>query len=112
MTGVGTATVDVTLAPGAPLHQRITQLEAKVSALRTELDGALTALRKEIQKVRRDSEAGLRAQGKENAETRSRLEEFAVGGLHIEWFGIVWLVVGTLFTNIPEAIVALWRQVL
>ncbi len=30
----------------------------------------------------------------------TRLDQFAVGGLHIEWMGIVWLVVGIVLGNI------------
>lgn len=40
----------------------------------------------------------------DRAHLATRLDQFAVGGLHIEWMGIGWLVVGLVLSNIPAEI--------
>jgi hypothetical protein len=40
-----------------------------------------------------------------------RLEELAVGGLHLEWVGLSWLVLGVLGTSIPDEIAKLLHVV-
>ncbi len=35
-------------------------------------------------------------------EIDKKIEEFAVGGLHLEFVGVLWLLLGTLGTSVPD----------
>ena len=45
----------------------------------------------------------------EDQHLAARLEDFAVGGLHLEMIGVVWLLFGTLFSSVPS-VVAGWTH--
>lgn len=100
------------LGCGAPLHKRLAELEIQFEELTADLQQATIELRGEITKVRVDAEAGVSARGKEIADATRKLEGFAVGGLHIEWLGLAWLLAGTLYCNIPEEIAAIWTYLM
>lgn len=40
--------------------------------------------------------------------TRKKLEEEAVGGLHLEFMGVVWLFAGTVLVTAPNEILKLF----
>lgn len=107
----GSARLVVSLAPGAPLHRRITQLEKDVAELRSNLGEAEAVLRQRIDDVCDNANSGLTSAKEQIDSTKKQLEEIAVGGLHIEWVGLVWLFVGTLYTNIPDEVAAIWAYV-
>lgn len=100
--------LEVNPGADAPLDRRVALLEENLKRLRNEVDakekkimGELSTLTGVIDEERRSRETEARR-------ISSQLEEFAVGGLHLEIIGLVWLFLGVLGTSIPDEIAALW----
>ena len=82
--GSATGTLTKSLAPGAPLHKRITLLEEQVRDLREALNRSESSLRQEITEARAAADQGLRQRADEIQQTAVRLEQVSVGGIHLE----------------------------
>lgn len=95
--------------PGASLEDRVSVLEENLSRLRDELDVKKQEFRQEIQTVREHIERETQERRAENQQAARRIEEMAVGGLHLEIVGLSWLVLGVVGTSIPDEIAAVLR---
>ena len=93
--------------PGAPLDERVSALESDLASLRDELDAKVGGLRADIRALSDKIKHERRERERADQQTARRVEEVAVGGLHLETVGLFWLVMGTLGTSIPDEI-ALW----
>jgi hypothetical protein len=96
-------------APGSPLEPRVLMLEQNLDSLRAEI----RQLRREFgdkieESVQRESQQ--RQDG--DKETAHMIEEVAVGGLHLESVGLIWLFLGVLATSIPDEIAAYVSKIL
>jgi hypothetical protein len=87
---------------GATVEQRLDVLESNPKSFETEFDESTSELssrtgrlEKELRRERDDRKA---ADGK----TWSQIEETAIGGLHLEVVGLVWLALGVVGTSIPD----------
>jgi hypothetical protein len=40
-----------------------------------------------------------------------QLEEFSVGGLHLESMGLIWILLGIIFATAPEEIAKFWLKI-
>ncbi len=112
VSGSGGATASgharVTTSPGlrASVEERLYALEEKAKQLRNDLDNEVQGLRREIDVVREriGQESQHRRVGDQEAERK--IEEVAIGGLHLEIVGLLWLFLGVVGTSIPDEIAA------
>jgi hypothetical protein len=103
----GEVRVRQSAGPGASVDQRLEVLQENVNRLEEELDAKIRELRKRIadvqESLKRESEERTAGDGR----TARQIEEVAVGGLHLEIVGLLWLTLGVLGTSIPDQIAAL-----
>lgn len=88
-------------APNATVEQRVAVLEQNLARLRDEVDQHAQTMRQEIRQIEEKLAAedqGLRSAVEANAK---KIEESAIGGLHLEVVGICWLFFGIVGTSIP-----------
>ena len=95
-----------------PLDPRVALLEENLKRLRNELDAKEKKLMENLNTVRGVLEEERAVKGNRSSRLSNQLEEFAVGGLHLEIIGLVWLFPGVLGTSIPDEIAALWQAFL
>lgn len=94
---------------GRPLDPRVALLEENLKRLRKELDAKEKKFMENLNTVRGVLEEERRSRETEARRLSNQLEEFAVGGLHLEIIGLVWLFLGVLGTSIPDETAALWQ---
>ena len=94
------------------MDPRVALLEENLKRLRNELDAKEKKLMGNLNTVRGVLEEEPRSRETEARRLSNQLEEFAVGGLHLEIIGLVWLFLGVLGTRIPDEIAALWQAFL
>jgi hypothetical protein len=103
----GEARVRLGAGAGASLEQRLSVLESNLNQLQDELDAKICELRSKSDEMRND----LRREGEERRaadDTVSRrIEEVAIGGLHLEIVGLVWLMLGVIGASVPDEVAAL-----
>jgi hypothetical protein len=88
----------------AILEGNLTRLQDELDVQRNEIGQGLDAVRDALGREQRVRET-------ESCRMTVRLEELAVGGLHLEWVGLSWLVLGVLGTSIPDEIAKLLHVV-
>jgi len=89
---------------GASLEQRIGALEANLATVKQELEATSTELRSEDEAMRAQLEAERNARHEITNDLKMKLEGIGVEGLRAEAIGLVWLLVGVVFSTIPEEI--------
>ncbi len=86
----------------ASLERRVGVLEDNFAAL----DGEVDQLRRGLDKTERDqtnrTDAERLEREKADAEMGRKIEEVAVGGLHLEAIGLTWLFAGVLLATVPD----------
>ncbi len=91
----------------ASLERRVGVLEDNFAAL----DGEVDQLRSDLGKTEREqtkrTDADRLEREKADAELGRKIEEVAVGGLHLEAIGLAWLFVGVLLGTVPDEIARL-----
>lgn len=90
--------------PGTPLEHRVSLLEQNLDRLRDELDSKAQKLGREIDQTKQSVQHESQERRVENEKMARKIEEVAIGGLHLELIGLVWLVLGVLGTSIPDEI--------
>jgi len=103
----------------ATVRDRITgDLEARVEALAKNLrrvDEALAQQRQSIEKLeaatKQSVEAERRDRTDEDRKISSQLEEAVIGGLHLEFAGVAFLIIGIAFTSVPNRVGSLLHVV-
>jgi uncharacterized small protein (DUF1192 family) len=101
--------LEVSAAPNAPLDRRVALLEENVKRLRNEFYAKDKENMEKLSTLTGVIEEERRLREIEARRLSNQLEEFAVGGLHLEIIGLVWLFLGVLGTSIPDEIAALWQ---
>jgi hypothetical protein len=99
------------IRPGASLEDRILALEKNLDGLRDELDANVLKLRRELDSVHETIEQESAVQRQKYDVIDRKIEEVAVGGLHLESVGLLWLVLGVLGASIPDEIAGLLHLV-
>lgn len=88
---------------GGPLHRRITALEKNLESFRGEVDSTVSGLRSDISEIKRSTTVGLAQRREETVAVDARMQEMAIGGIHLELMGLLWLVAGVIAgTLAPE----------
>ncbi len=97
--------------PDASYEQRLTILEKEVDRLRERRERDQVAVGKRFDRVEANLTNERAERTKDYAALKEKVEDFAVGGLHLEVVGLAWLVVGVLFSTLPECSVAwVWEH--
>ena len=102
--GVGRVTVGV--RPDAALEERVSVLEQNLQGLQEEIDTRFQQLREELSVARQGIQRETRERLAEDQKAMAKIEEVAVGGLHLEFVGLLWLILGTIGTSVPDEIAA------
>lgn len=84
------------------LEQRVEALERNLKELESEMRRDLDGFREHVGQIRTDVHREVRDRTDADRQIARRIEEFAVGGLHLEFVGMVWLLFGTLATSAPD----------
>lgn len=101
------ATGTLGFAPGATIEERLVALEAagrelhqRVAEVRQDLVEASRALSQALANE-------TTSRSTELAELRGALKDLAVGGIHLETVGVIWLLLATFASTIPDKLPAL-----
>ena len=84
------------------LEHRLRELQRSAEQLARETQRDVSGLRAELH-----TESSARVNS--DAKIEGLLQEFAVGGLHLEWVGLWWLLIGTAATSIESELATLFR---
>jgi hypothetical protein len=103
----GSARARVGAGPDTPLDRRVAILEENHNLLQQRVDQQEIETGKRVQAVRTEIQAERRAREAEHRLTAGKLEELAVGGLHLESVGVLWLLLGVIATSLSQEI-AVW----
>jgi hypothetical protein len=95
-------------APNSPVEQRIDALERNVEALQRLVVEARTEIRQQADQLNSKISAEERARRDADQALHARLEEFGVGGMHVEAIGLFWLVSGLILGSLPAELARLW----
>jgi hypothetical protein len=106
VTLAGSARVRIGASPDAPIERRLAILEENVNHLQKEVDEDVNELRGRIAQVRSQIDRETQERRADDRLTASRLEDVAIGGLHLESIGLLWLVLGVMGTSVPQEIAA------
>jgi len=114
LVGVATMTGELRVirgvGPGATLDQRVSILEENLKLLRDELDTRLQGVRQELGTVKESIERERQERRVADEKTARKIEEVAIGGLHLEVVGLIWLFLGVMAASIPDVIAACLSQ--
>jgi hypothetical protein len=105
--GAGSATLGRARNANATVEERVAVLEADLEALRTEHTKHVARFSSEVSRLGTDLKSELQARTSADTALRSKIEAFAVGGLHLEAVGLIWLSVGILASSVPQRIAVL-----
>lgn len=104
VTAGGDLHVEHGVAPDASLERRVSMLEEKVRHLRDDLDAKLHEVRQELANVKGALTRESQTRQEETLRTARMIEEVAVGGLHLERIGLVWLFLGVVIAGAADEI--------
>ena len=89
---------------GSSIQARVDALEQNLETVRSESDATAKKLQEEqrnrTEAVKAEREARVSVIDKLN----TRVNKLAAGGLHIEWMGVLWLVLGVVLATVSTEI--------
>jgi hypothetical protein len=94
----------VGVGQNATVEQRVHALEQNLKILSSELTEVRSSHDLKLAKIETALEEEKKQRVAEMGQLSRQLEDLAVGDLHLETIGLFWLVLGILFTNIPNEI--------
>jgi hypothetical protein len=103
-TMAGDLRVDLVPRPGATLAERVSILEEKLKHLRDELDTKIQGVRREVDTVKKSVERESQERRVGDEKMAREIEEVAIGGLHLEVVGLIWLFLGIMASGIPDVV--------
>ena len=101
------AQVDVGIGSQATLVERVEKLEENLKRLQGEVDSRVQGLRQELGTVKESIERESQGRREADEKTARRIEEMAIGGIHLEVVGLLWLFLGVIAAGIPD-LIAVW----
>jgi len=90
--------------PEASIEDRLASLLANVESLKTEQAEIAKELREETRKRIEAADSERRKRESAVIDIRRQLDTLGAGGLHLEWAGVFWLVLGVILATIPSEI--------
>lgn len=96
------------VASDASLEERVLQLEKNFVLICKELETTDQKLRKELGVVRSEIERENNERKAQNKQIMGTIKEVAIGGIHLEIVGVLWLVFAAFCSSIPDEITALY----
>lgn len=110
-TAVGKPRVSSRAPLGTSLEKRVTLLEENLDRLQAELDTKVHEMHGELGTMRQDIQRESEARKAADEDTTRKIREVAVGGLHLEEVGLVWLLFGVLGASLPDEIAGWLRLI-
>ena len=107
----GRATLSIKAGPNSTLERRVQILEEELERVRDHMAAEHHDLVVKIDKIEASvaTERNERTQGQDALQRK--VADLAVGGLHLELVGLVWLFVGVALSTLPERIVTIiWEH--
>ncbi|HEV8608874.1 MAG TPA: hypothetical protein VGS98_02230 [Thermoanaerobaculia bacterium] len=89
---------------GASPEERVSMLEKGLDSALEELDRAVQRVENQFAATRESIQHESRERAADNQRVSQKIEEFAVGGLHLEIVGLSWLILGMIATNLAGEI--------
>jgi hypothetical protein len=86
---------------GADISARVAALEGNVDSLRADIRQHDEDIREERQRRSEAVESERQIRAAADREMQTRLEGLGASGIHVEWAGVFWLIVGTVLATIP-----------
>ncbi len=102
----GSARVRVGAAPDATLDRRVAVLEQNYELLQKQVDQQEVQTNERLRALQSQVQAEATARQAEDRLTAGKLEDMAIGGLHLEGVGVLWLLLGVVATSMPTEIAA------
>jgi hypothetical protein len=99
--GVGGGRVISKPSGEAGLSERVAYLERELEHLRSEVRPQMKQNRRRIEEVRSELKREGSHRQKDMQSTKQLIEEISIGGLHLEWVGLLWLLLGLIATCLP-----------
>jgi hypothetical protein len=101
----GKARVRYRVGPGASLEDRLRVLEGHLEQLEGEMGTEFQDMKEQVTKLQNSLGRETKERSAADDGTARQIEEVAIGGLHLEVVGLVWLILGVLGASIPDEIV-------
>jgi hypothetical protein len=98
----GRGRVTNTPNPGASLEERLSAIEVNLANLQTELDAEINTTRGKFKDLKEDLQDETQERGRGDQKITHMIQEVAIGGLHLESIGLLWLILGLIGTSLPE----------
>src|SRR5437667_8686900 len=95
----------VSVRENATVEERVTELEAAQKHFIAQMREIQGHYEQEIRIVRSELESERRERAVHDEKTQKRLEEASAGGLHLEWAGVFWLLLGLVLATAPTEII-------
>lgn len=90
-----------------PVEARVEELERAVEAIRHRMSSQKQALSQKVAHVRAGLDEESVGRMESDHEILRKLEEFSVGGVHLEIVGLLWIVLGVVLATIPREVLSL-----
>lgn len=87
---------------GGTTEQRLDGLEREIDALRRDAQEREKKFEVHLSEVRAELSKEKQERDRDHADIASKLENLAVGGLHLEVIGLWWLLLATIATSVPD----------
>jgi hypothetical protein len=104
--GGAVAVVDVSGQAKQTLEERLAALEKSADSLRQQIVDATKAMNNAVAAVRHDLQAEAKSFRDSTAGVRQLIQDLQAGGIYIDTVGVLLLLVGVLFTSLPDEIAA------
>jgi hypothetical protein len=97
--------------PDATVEQRLAVLEQNLNGVRAQVSTLHRLIRQEVSE-RRDADATERTSREQQvSEIQARLQNLSVGGIDIEWRGVLWVGLGVILGTAPQEIARLLQGI-
>jgi hypothetical protein len=92
----------------APLQERVAALEVNLTTLKDEQGDISKRLQEEERKRDEAVTSERRAREEFDQQLNRRLQELGAGNLHLEWLGVIWLLIGVILTTTSSELAKLY----
>ena len=106
--GMVSAVGTVSARANATVEERVAALEADQKQLIEKVRDIRGHYEEQIRVVRNELESERRERTAQDERTHKRVEEVSAGGLHLEWAGVCWLLLGLVLATAPTEIIGLF----